>query len=113
MQLLLLIRSAETATGLHIDLEDGKMLKYIKMTVWWTHELVEDDEIGVEALVGAGRVGLYGESLLIDGGETLLVDPDAGGLFDFLGRTFVPFELPFCCCCCCWRHLARRFLNHT
>lgn len=84
-----------------------------------TYELFEAEETeplpvtGVEALVGAGRVGLYGESRLMDGGETLLVDPDAGGLLDFFGLIFVPFELPFCCCCCCWRHLARRFLNQT
>lgn len=68
---------------------------------------------GVEALVCAETAGLYGESRLMDGGDTLLVDPEAGGLLDFLGLIFVPFELPFCCCCCCCRHLARRFLNQT
>lgn len=72
-----------------------------------TYELLEAEETeplpvtGVEALVGAGRVGLYGESRLMDGGETLLVEPDAGGLLDFFGLILVPLELPFCCCCCC------------
>ena len=45
--------------------------------------------------------GLYGESREIVGGEILDVDPDVGGLFDFLGRVLFPLDVPFCCCCCC------------
>lgn len=52
--------------------------------------------------------GLYGDSPRLDdvGLE------DGAGLLAFLGRGLEEAE-PFCCCCCCWRHLARRFLNHT
>lgn len=45
--------------------------------------------------------GLYGESLLMAGGDTDEVEPEAGGLLAFLGRLLFPFEFPFCCCCCC------------
>ena len=127
MQLLLLIRSAETLGAIAAGLQ---MAPYDRFDLWTavsgrvaherraaTHELVEAEEAeplpltGVEAL-GAGSAALYGDSRLMDGGDTLLVEPDAGGLLAFFGRALAPFELPFCCCCCC-RHLARRFLNQT
>ena len=74
-----------------------------------------DSGLTQTALVGAGRAnGLYGDSRLIEvGGDTLEVEPVAGGLFDFLGRLLAPFVVPFCCCCCCCLHFARRFLNQT
>lgn len=73
-------------------------------------------DAGLQIDTGALLLEMAGTEVLAGGVNWPLVPLSeltslAGELFFFAGLTL--FWPPFCCCCCCWRHLARRFLNHT
>lgn len=95
------------------DRQEAEVMGVEESKVFLSDPIIEDSKgflsdkvIGVDVVRGGSEEagpggGLYGESLEMLGGEMLEVDPEVGGLFDFLGRLLFPLAVPFCCCCCC------------
>lgn len=76
----------------------------------------EDDSSDVSDGGGEDRSSLNGESLMAEMGEGEGEEVILAGVGDLASLGLLRRGLspdPLLCCLACWRHLARRFLNHT
>lgn len=72
---------------------------------------------------GSGSIGETGAGLQMDDTRAVTQEAEPGGgvtwpplsepLLSLTGDDFFFVVLVFALLLCCWRHLARRFLNHT